>query len=68
MLWGVHLKPLFPEQFPTSNLSAPFEIRPHLGFDHGDLAQSQGPLCGEVSNIVGCCEKNTGAWSTQHGR
>jgi hypothetical protein len=57
----VHLKPLFPEQIQTS-LSTPFEVGAHLRFDHGDLAQSQGPLCGGVSNVVGCCEKNTGAW------
>jgi hypothetical protein len=67
----VHLKPLFPEQIQTS-LSTPFEVGAHLRFDHGDLAQSQGPLCGGVSNVVGCCEKNTAAWalsrqSTQHG-
>jgi hypothetical protein len=37
----VHLKPLFPEQVQTSNLSTPFEIGVHLGFDNGDLAQIQ---------------------------
>lgn len=55
----VHLKPLFPEQVPTSNLSTPFEVGTHLRFDHGDSAQSRGPLCGGVSNVFGCCEKIT---------
>jgi hypothetical protein len=53
------LKPLFPEQVQTSNLSGPlFGISVHLRFNHGDSAQSQGPLCGDVSNVVGGCEKN----------
>jgi hypothetical protein len=59
MLRGGTLKPLFPEQAPTSNLSTPFKVGPHLGFDHGDSAQGQGPLCGGISNVIGCCEKNT---------
>jgi hypothetical protein len=58
----VHLKPLFPEQVPTSNYPPPFEVGTHLRSDRGDSAQSRGPLCGGVSNVVGCCEKNTGAW------
>jgi hypothetical protein len=64
---AAHLKPLFPRTYPSC-----FKIGAHLRFDHGDLAQCQGPLRGGVSNVVGCCRKNTGAWalsrqSTQHG-
>src|SRR5271168_251014 len=48
-----------PAEAPTSNLSTPFEVGAHLGFDHGDSVQGQGPLCGGISNVIGCCEKNT---------
>src|SRR5260370_369933 len=47
------------KQVPTSTHPSPCEVGAHLQPDHGDSVGTPGPICGRVSNVVGCCQMHT---------